>query len=274
MLQRIKQGLPQLSRAERRVASWVLAHPRQTTQASVADIARFASTSQPTVIRFCRSVGSGGFREFKLRLVESLSQPASYVHRDVSSEDSIGDAVTKVLDSSILALQEMRSLLGSLPCDEAVSRMAEGRQLIFSGLGASAEVARDARQKFFRLGIPCMAATDSPTILQTAAIATPEDVFVFVSHTGRWPAITEAASIARGRGATVIALAGPESGLAAIATVCFGMLVPEDTSIYTPMSSRLAHLALLDALQVALAIRLGAVAEANLRASKRVLAIG
>ena len=43
--------------------------------------------------------------------------------------------------------------------------------------------------------------------------------------------------------------------------------------MFTPMSSRLVHLALLDALQVALALRLGAAAaEENLQLTKEALA--
>ena len=46
---------------------------------------------------------------------------------------------------------------------------------------------------------------------------------------------------------------------------------PEDSSVYTPMSSRLALLALLDALQVALALALGDPAAENLRSAKGAL---
>ncbi|MEM7279758.1 MAG: transcriptional regulator, partial [Pseudomonadota bacterium] len=48
----------------------------------------------------------------------------------------------------------------------------------------------------------------------------------------------------------------------------------EDSSVYTPMSSRLAQLALLDALQVALALRLGEPAAERLQRSKDALQTG
>jgi RpiR family carbohydrate utilization transcriptional regulator len=69
----------------------------------------------------------------------------------------------------------------------------------------------------------------------------------------------------------VIALTDPQTSLAAAADIVFPYHALEDTSIYTPMSSRLAQLALLDALQVALALALGAPAVANLRNAKRAL---
>jgi RpiR family carbohydrate utilization transcriptional regulator len=253
MLSRIEQRATSLSRAERRVANWVLAHPRQAADATLAEVAQACGASEPTVIRFCRSVGLSGFRELTIRLTEALSRPVSYVHRDVSADDATADAVTKVLDAAISSLMDMRA------------------QLLFIGLGASGHVATDACHKFFRLGTPCNAHTDTPSILQAAAIAGPDDVLIVVSHLGGWAELDRAAAAARDNGATVIALTNPSSRLARIANLVFGWDPHEDTSVYTPMSSRLAQLALLDALYVAFALSLGDVAAEKLRRSKDAL---
>lgn len=271
MLSKIEQQVGKLSRAERRVASWVLAHPRQAADATLAEVARECAASEPTVIRFCRSIGLGGFRELTIRLTEALSRPVSYVHRDVSADDATPDAVTKVLDAAIQSLIDMRSQLSSMPIDRAAMLLGNARQITFAGLGASGHVAADACHKFFRLGTPCNAHTDTPSILQAAAIARPGDVLFIVSHLGGWPELDQAASAARDNGADVIALTDPASGLAGFATLVFSCDPHEDTSVYTPMSSRLAQLALLDALYVAFALSLGDSAAENLRRSKNAL---
>jgi RpiR family carbohydrate utilization transcriptional regulator len=72
----------------------------------------------------------------------------------------------------------------------------------------------------------------------------------------------------------VIALTNPDSNIAAEAGLLFPCKVIEDTSVYTPMSSRLAQLALLDAIHVALALAQGETARENLRRSKDVLNVG
>ena len=271
MLNRIEQQAGALSRAERRVADWVLAHPRQAAGATLAQVASECGASEPTVIRFCRRVGLTGFRELTIRLTEALSRPVSYVHRDVSADDATADAVTKVLDAAISSLIDIRAQLSSIPIDEAAAILGDARQITFIGLGASGHVARDACHKFFRLGTPSSAHTDTPSILQAAAIAGPGDVLVIVSHLGGWPELDRAAAAARDNGAAVIALTNPSSRLASIATVVFGWDPHEDTSVYTPMSSRLAQLALLDALYVAFALSLGDVAAEKLRCSKDAL---
>src|SRR5210317_1802790 len=111
MLSQITRAIPDLSRAEKRVATWVLEHPKQATSATLAHIAGECGTSEPTVLRFCRRLGLAGFRELGLRLTESLSAPGNYAHRDVHPDDSISDAVTKVMDASIQSLLQMRAQL-------------------------------------------------------------------------------------------------------------------------------------------------------------------
>ncbi|RZV37054.1 MAG: SIS domain-containing protein [Chromatiales bacterium] len=271
MLSRISNALPALSPSEKRVAEWILAHPKEATDATLAHIAGECKTSEPTVLRFCRSLGLGGFRELGIRLAESLSAPGSYVHRDVNPDDSTSDAVMKVMDASIQSLAEMRAQLSSMPVDETTRAMAAARQIAFAGLGASGHVARDACHKFFRLGIPCASLTDTPMILQFAAIAEPDDVLVLLSHTGRWREFAQAADIARERGATVVAITNPESALAGAASILFPCRVVEDTNVFTPMSSRLGQLALLDAILVALALARGASATERLKLSKDAL---
>ena len=237
MLQVIEQRIKDLSPAESRVAEWVLGHPRQAAAATLATVARECGTSEPTVIRFCRRIGLGGFRELAIRLTEALSRPASYVHRDVAPDDSTSDAITKVMDASIQSLIDVRAQVSTMPIEAAVAAMQAARQLAFAGLGASGQVARDACQKFFRLGIPCTALTDSPMILQFAAIADPADVLIITSQSGRWPELARAAELAQHGGATVIALTDPHTTLAGAADLLLPFHAPEDSSVYTPIDS-------------------------------------
>ncbi len=271
MLDRIENSIDRLSRAESRVASWVLAHPRQTADATVAEVAKACDTSEPTVIRFCRSVGLNGFRELTIRLAESLSRQLSYVHRDVSVDDSIPDAVDKVVEASINSLLDLRGQLSALPIGDAVDLMNGARQIAFAGLGGSGHVASDACHKFFRLGIPCTALTDAPSILQFAAVTSPGDVIVLASHSGTNSDLCRAAESAAISGANVIAITTPGSRLADAAEIVFDLPTREDASVYPPMNSRLMQLTLFDTLLVALSLRRGETAIDCLKRSKAAL---
>ena len=256
MLGEINQSLERLSRAEKQVAEWVLAHPRQVTESTVAEVARACATSEPSVIRFCRRMGLSGFRELTIRLTEALSRPDSLVHRDVSAADSTADATVKVVEAAIQSLVDLRSQLSRMPFERVVARMATSQQFVFAGLGK-----------------PCNALTDTPSIRQFGAIAGNRDVFILISKNGDAPVLREAARRARDNGAFVIAVTNPGSDLAASASSVFACDAQEDTNIYTPRSSRLVHLAVLDALHVATALALGDFAADNLRRSKDALLV-
>ncbi|MCG8370887.1 MAG: SIS domain-containing protein [Proteobacteria bacterium] len=271
MLGQINQSLGRLSRAESQVAEWVLAHPRQAAESTVAEVAKACATSEPSVIRFCRRMGLSGFRELTLRLTEALSQPGSLVHRDVSAGDSTSDATVKVVEAAIKSLIDLRSQLSTMPFDLVARRMAEARQFVFAGLGASGHVASDACHKFFRLGTPCSALIEPPSIRQFAAIADRRDVMILISKTGATANLRDAVQTAYDNGAFVVAITDPASELAATASVTFACDDREDTNIYTPRSSRLVHLAVIDALHVATALALGDSAARNLRRSKDAL---
>jgi len=73
ILTQIRRARSALSPAELRVAEQVLAHPRSVLNQPIVEIARAAQVSQPTVIRFCRSIGCEGLSDFKLRLASGLT---------------------------------------------------------------------------------------------------------------------------------------------------------------------------------------------------------
>ena len=69
----IKDRYASLRPAEQSVADAVLADVQEAVRASNGEIADRAGVSQPTVTRFCRSIGCAGVRDFKLQLAQSLA---------------------------------------------------------------------------------------------------------------------------------------------------------------------------------------------------------
>ena len=247
MNQRIERQLDSLSKSERRVGEWIIANIGRSVDASIMEVADSAGVSEPTVVRFCRSMGVSGFRELRTHLIAAQQRPESYLHHDVDMSDNANNAARKVLESSIHALVSLRGLISGMPFEAAVNAMINARQLIFVGLGASGHVAGDACHKFFRLGMPCNTALVSPTILQQSAIAHDEDVSIALSHTTQWPEMLEAMTLAWAIGSTIIALPEPHSALPTQPFLCFDCHPAEATKFLSPMSSTCAQWAILSA---------------------------
>lgn len=271
MLHRIRQIQGALSPAERRVADWLLAHPDAIAELRLATLADHASVSEPTVVRFCRSIGCSGFSDFKLRVTRYLATHSEGLHASVSASDDTTTIARKVIGASIRELQRVQQSIDSAAVATVAERIATAHRVLFIGVGASALVAQDAHNKFFRLGLACAAFCDGPTIAQAAAITDARSVIIAISKTGESGDITNAVRLARGTGATSVAITTPGSTLAQQADLTLMVDVDEDTTMYTPMSSRLAQLAVLDVLQVCTAIVGGDGAIAHLEASKAAL---
>jgi RpiR family carbohydrate utilization transcriptional regulator len=257
MLANIEAAREQLSKAEQRVADYVLKYAPDIMHMSIAALAGAIGVSQPTVARFCLALGFSGFREFKLRLVQSLAGGVPFVHRDVDSGDPASALVAKVIDRTVAALLRVRKELDPEALDRAIGLLANARKIEFYGLGNSGIVAADAQHKFFRLGVPTVAYSDPHIHGMSATLLQPGDVVVAISNTGRTRDLLRSVEYALRAGASVIGITSSGSPLARMSTVALCADVEEDPDVYSPMTSRIAHLAMIDVLAVGVALSRG-----------------
>jgi RpiR family transcriptional regulator, carbohydrate utilization regulator len=257
MLARIETIRPQLRPSEQRLADYVLGASREVLDLSMTDLAARAGVSQPTIARFCHALGYSGFREFKIRLAQSVAPGVSSVYRDVEPDESAAGIIGKVFDRTLGALIEVRNHLSSSHVAEAIELLSRAARIEFYGAGGSGIAAQDIQHKFFRLGVPSVAYSDPHTFSMSAALLSPQDVVVAVSNTGRTRDIVEAARSARACGAQVIALTHSHSPLARLATVSLAANITEETDVFSPMTSRMSHLAIGDILAVGVALQRG-----------------
>ena len=127
----------------------------------------------------------------------------------------------------------------------------------FFGFGASGIVALDAQQKFPLFGVPCVAHQDSHQQFIAASMLKPGDAVVAISNTGATRSLIEVARTARERGASVIVITGSNSPLASFSDVAVIAETLENTDVYTPTTSRLAALVIIDILSTSVALRKG-----------------
>lgn len=270
MLSKISEILDSLSNAERKVAECALSDPKWFVHAAVAEIAERAEVSQPTVIRFCRSLGYKGLPEFKLELSASISQNGlPFVHAELNTDDNMGDVMEKVLGNTAAALLGARRSLDENELENAIAMLSHARRIEFYGVGNSGIVAQDAQHKFFRFGVSTVAYSDTHIQLMAAAVLTAQDVLVVISNSGSSIELLDAVSIAKENGAKVIVITRAGSPLAQLADCVLALTVQEDAHRYSPMVSRSLQLAVIDILAIGLALRLGETASLQLEKGKR-----
>ncbi|WXL27661.1 MurR/RpiR family transcriptional regulator [Ectopseudomonas mendocina] len=271
LLEDIQSRVSELNKAERKVAEVILQAPHQATRYSIAALAQAAKVSEPTVNRFCRSFGVGGYPELKMQLAQSLASGAAYVSRAVEANDSPEAYTQKIFGSTINSLDSALKQLDPQLISQAVDLIIQARQIHFFGLGASASVALDAQHKFFRFNLAVSAHSDVLMQRMLASVAHTGDLFVIISYTGRTRELVEIARMVRQNGASVLGMTAADSPLAQACTLSLNIPLPEDTDIYMPMTSRIVQLTVLDVLATGVTLRRGPDFQPHLRKIKESL---
>jgi glucokinase len=260
LMERVRHMRHELSPAEQRVAALVLDHPRKALGEPIAEIARLADVSQPTVIRFCRSLGFAGLADFKLKLAGSLTGTIPVRHSQVRVTDSTHDLSAKVIDNTVSAILKFRDQLDVNSIDRAIDMLRRANKVEFYAMGNARVVALDGQHKFFRFRIPTSSYGDSHLFTLAAELLKPGDVVIAISTSGQLPELLAAVDKARAAGADVIAITSSRSALARKATVCLAVDHSEDSTTFLSMISRILQLLLIDIISVG--ISLGAQGEA------------
>ncbi|MGV9194144.1 SIS domain-containing protein [Microbacterium sp. MC2] len=255
LLERITRQLPLLRRSEQRVAAIVLDNPGGVVHFTMAGLAEAAEVSEPTVMRFCASVGCEGFQDFKIQLAQTLALGLPVTHSSITPEDSSADLAEKIFNHTISSLDRARRTLDPQAVDEAIALLLDASDILFVGFGASGIIAQDAQQKFPLFGIPCQAPEDFHQQFIAATMSSPRSVTVAISNTGHTEQTVTVAEAARKAGASVISITGRQSPLSELASVPLIARTFEDTDIYTPSTSRLAGLVVIDVLATGVALR-------------------
>ena len=254
LMDRVQQLRHELSPAEQRVAALVVDHPRKVLSEPIAEIARLADVSQPTVIRFCRSLGFQGLAEFKLKFAGSLTGTIPVRHSQVRLTDSTHDLSAKVIDNTVSAILKFRDQLDVHAIDRAIELLRRARRVEFYAMGNSRAVALDGQHKFFRFRIPAALYGDSHLFNLAAGLLGPGDVAIAISTAGQLPELLEAVDTARAAGADVIAITSSKSALAKKASVCLAVDHSEDSTTFLSMISRILQLLLIDIMSVGISL--------------------
>ena len=253
LIRRITENLSSLRKSEAKVASYILANANAVIKMRIVDLASQSKVSEPTVMRFCKAVGFDGFQSFKLQLAQQLGLGSVFTQFAVEDSDTVADLLNKVFDTTVGSLITAREEINSEVLEQAITTISNARRVEFYGFGASGSVAADAQHKFFRLQLSSAAYTD-PHIQRMSAISLgDEDVVVAISQSGETQALLQSVELAREAGANVIGLAPQNTSLSRLCNLAIYVNMEEDLKSFTPVSSRIAHLVVIDVLATGVA---------------------
>jgi len=257
LTQVIADKIPSMRKSEAKVANLVLQNPLAMVEKRIVDIAEDADVSEPTVVRFCRAVGCKGFQDFKLSLAQQLAASPSFGQIAVKDSDSTKELSQKVFDSTVDSLLKVRDNLNLKNIDRAIRKLNEAKRVEFYGFGASAAVAADAQHKFFRLRINSVCYSDPHLQNMSASSLGKDDVVIAISQSGKTQALIDSIKLVQKQGGIVIGIAPSFSPVANQSDIPLEIDAEEEFQIFTPLSSRIAQLTIIDTLTIGVAQKKG-----------------
>lgn len=254
----LKEILTDLPEGERRIAEFILESPERILDLNITQLATGCGGSAAGVVRLCKRLGVGGYRELQLRITSdifSTKKPEEESFHLVQ-DSPVRDIVASVIQNNRKALDETFKMVEI----ESITRAAEtikaaGRTEIF-GLGASGIVGLDLHQKLQRIGIVCSFNPDPHLQITAACGLTEKDAAFAISYSGVTPEVVKAAEEAKASGASIISLTRfgqtPVSELGDIK-----LFIPSTERLVREgaMASRIAQLTMIDILYSIIASR-------------------
>jgi DNA-binding MurR/RpiR family transcriptional regulator len=199
MHDRIRAKMPELTAAEAAFGEYALAHD-DLIYKSITLATEESGIGYGTVIRFCQKLGFAGFQDFKIHLAVDAGT-------DSAGKDGAEPGwLLRRVETSNRQISATAETIGESSLESAAMELAKARSILIVGVAGSFPVALQLSYLMDRLGLLSRAESDSHLQAIRSSLLAPEDILFAISSSGGTKEIIECASLARNRGAKVIAL--------------------------------------------------------------------
>lgn len=241
------------TKAEAKVAQYVLAHPQETLYTSITDLAERCGVADSTVFRFCKTLKLKGYQDFKLQLAQSVSRNSHTTpiegDIEIGAADDIRAVAGKAVAASIRVLQTTAELIDYADLEAAATMLVAAKRVVVCGVGTSLITALDVAAKFLRITDKFVCHSDAHLQAISTASLVPGDVALVISFSGATKDMVQIAGLARDRGANVICISRfAKSPLASQSHISLLCGANEDPLQGGSMAGKMSQLMLLEIL--------------------------
>lgn len=192
----IKSYYPSLSKSEKKVADYILIEKEKLIYQTLTEVSKNVRVGEATIIRLVKKIGFKGFQDLKFSIAkEGNEEEHNYSNYIDKSEARISKAIGNT-----------KSLLDKNQLEDSIEILLGAKQIYFYGVGSSALAACEAKNRFLRLGIVGICATDPHFQVMYSSICTSDDVILVFSLTGNTKDIIEALEVGRKNNVKIISV--------------------------------------------------------------------
>lgn len=246
-----------LSKTQKDIADYILADPERATLQSITELAKNCTTSETTVMRLLKKLDIDSYQVFRISLAKELTDnPKKAISEELQEDDTLNSIKEKIITHNVTSIKDLKYSLHEEDLEKAIGLITSAERIYTYGVGASLAVATDAFHKLANIGFNVSSYPDPHLMNILLSHATPNDLFIAVSHTGESNEVLHAAQIAKAQGAKILVITSfDNSSLARLADV--KLLSSTNNKKYhsEAMAARVLQLTIVDILYVGLFMR-------------------
>lgn len=175
---KIRQTYSDMFQAEKKVADYILDHPKEVLDMNISELARESNTSDATIIRMCKHIGYTGFYQLKISLASSVNNTSD--GRKIDKPEDIVEYFEKLASM-------LKSVVTNIDMDtlaESVKVISRAGTVYTTGWGNTNEIASDLAHRLTRIGIRSFNSDIPEYTIRSLGLGNEQDVVVAVSHSG------------------------------------------------------------------------------------------
>lgn len=195
---------------EQHIANYIVNNSEEASILSIQEIAKRTNTSVASISRFCKKLGTSGFKEFKAQLGTALN-----IHM-LSSNQNISDFITEEsTDIELLerigtlqkkAISATQLSLSTQLINQVVHEIENSKEIYGIGISDSFIKLIDFQNKLLKINRFLKISFLQPEQTFLSAQSTSQDVAIVISYSGRSAEVVNACKILVQRGTYIIAL--------------------------------------------------------------------
>ena len=195
------------TKSERALADHIVRDADSVVMKTITELAGESdSFSTASITRFCKKIGLSGYSELRLELAKEMATDNARRQIVADGENLVPGLVSTVVDASASAINDMKYVLSDDVIKKAVHEILSASSITLAGIGASALVAQDLRQKLLRLGIRSLFDADQDVVKVTLSSGRSKDLLIAISYSGTTRETLDAVNIAKENGMRVLAM--------------------------------------------------------------------
>ena len=212
----------------------------------------------------------GGLTKSERRIADYIVAAPEEIMEQTISDIANATESSESTVSRFCKKQDTLALLDYDAVDDAARILRRARRVAVFGFGNSATVCRDIATRYLRLGLAIQAYADSHMQVTSAALLSPADAVIAVSHSGASQELLQSVQVAKDSGASVVVITShAKSPLAKLADVCLCGMGREVRYSSEAGASRLIHMAIGDVLYTRIAMADAELFQDNMQKMRR-----